>query len=76
MEEEEGSGGEDGESSTTEIFQLDPKTETWRHYGNMNVRRQKHAVELVNYADFSTYCQPETTTTATTTPAPTGDFPS
>ena len=60
------SGGEDGASST-EIFQLDPNTEKWLHYGNMSVSRQKHAVELVNYADFSKYCQLQTTTTTTTT---------
>ena len=62
------SGGEDGGSST-DIFQLDPETETWRHYGNMSVSRQKHAVELVNFADYSSYCQPPT-------PGNTGEFPS
>ena len=54
-----------GGGSSTDIFQLDPNTEEWIPYGNMRVRRQKHAVELVNYADFGTYCQPKT-----------GEFPS
>ena len=49
-----------GGGSSTDIFQLDPNTEEWIPYGNMRVGRQKHAVELVNYADFSTNCQPET----------------
>ena len=38
------------------IYQYDPMTDAWTSFGNMLFSRCQHAVELVNYEDYSGYC--------------------
>ena len=51
-----GGSDDNGSSSYDDIYQFDTLTETWNSFGSMKYGRFYHAVDLVNYKDFSQFC--------------------
>ena len=46
-----------GWGPTKSIYQFNPSSGTWTLFGNMKYERAYHAVDLVNYDEFSKYCK-------------------
>ena len=45
-----------GGNGSKAIYQFNPSNGTWTLFGNMKHGRYYHAVDLVNYDEFSKYC--------------------
>ena len=50
-------GGEDGNEYLDTIFEHDMEQDTMQEIGNMQEARGRHAVSVVQYSDFSQWCQ-------------------